>query len=201
MSISKENIVIIGALCALALAVTFLIMPAFDSMNNNRQIIKEKQGDLEEAKLFNQKIEEMNSQYNSEELESILSVLPKQEELSVLLIQLEGLATGNGLIMESVDFSKIEQEFGVEQIPPTSELEDGVSGQGDLASTQQTQVQPYKILLVSMKLNGGYGAFKNYLRAVEKNKRIMDVTSLSLSTSSGIAQNFSFSVNLRVYYQ
>ena len=198
MSISKENLVIISSLGALVLVVLFLIMPSFDSMNLDRQILLEKQSSLEQAKLFNQQIAEKNSQYKSEELENSLSVLPKQEELSALLIQLERLATGNGLIMESVDFSKIEQE----EPQSAPELKEGAySESGLLLNAEGTQAQPYRILLVSLKLNGTYGAFKNYLQAVEKNKRIMDVASLSLNTGSGIAQNLFFTVNLRVYYQ
>jgi Tfp pilus assembly protein PilO len=197
MSISKENLVIISSLGALVLVVLLLIMPAFDSVNINRQIISERQSALEQAKLFNEKISELNNQYKSEELENLLSVLPKQEELSDLLIQLERLATDNGLIMESVDFSKIEQSSQVQEPQSTDQSGEGVATENG----QEVQVQPYKILLVSLKLNGAYDAFKNYLQAVEKNKRIMDVTSLSLNTSSGIAQNFFFSVNLQVYYQ
>jgi len=201
MRISKENLVIIGSVCALVLVVLLLIMPAFDSMNIDRQIVSEKQSSLEQAKLFNQQIADKNSRYKSEELENLLSVMPKQEELSALLIQLEGLATGNGLIMESVDFGKIEQDSQAQEPRLGDELQGGIAPENSQANSQGTQIQPYKILLVSLKLNGAYGAFKNYLRAVEKNKRIMDVVSLSLNTGSGIAQNFFFSVNLRVYYQ
>lgn len=198
---SKENLVIIGSLCVLALVVLLLIMPAFDSISIVRQIVSEKQLSLEQAKLFNQQITDKNSRYKSEELENLLSVLPKQEELSALLIQLEGLASGNGLIMESVDFSKIEQDTRAQEPQPADELQENVAPENGFVNLQEVQARPYKILLVSLKLNGAYGAFKNYLQAVEKNRRIMDVVSLSLSTGSGAAQNLFFTVNLRVYYQ
>jgi Tfp pilus assembly protein PilO len=199
MGMSKENLVIIGSLCALGLVVLFLILPSWDSVNIDRQIITEEKSYLEQVKSFNQNIEEKNKQYKSDELERLLSVLPKEEELSPLLIQLEGLATGNSLIMESVDFSKIDKTSAAQEFQSTS-WQEGVSEQNGQANPE-VQAQPYKILLVSLKLSGGYGAFKNYLQSVEQNLRLMDVTSFELTNSSGIAQNLFFTVNLRVYYQ
>jgi Tfp pilus assembly protein PilO len=199
MALSKESLAVISSLGALALVTIFFIMPTFDSVNIDRQIASDKLVALEEAKLFNQRIAELNSQYKSEELEKLLSVLPKEEELSALLIQLEGLATSNGLIMESVDFSKIGEESDAQEPQPTLESEE-IGVENGLA-VQTTKIQPYKILLVSLKLNGDYNAFKNYLQAVEKNLRLMDVVSMSLGGNSIIAQNFSFSINLQVYYQ
>jgi Tfp pilus assembly protein PilO len=200
MSISKENLVILCSLGALALIVVFLVMPSFDEFNLDRQIIVEKQASLEQAKIYNQQITDKNNQFKNEQLQELLSVLPKQEELSALLIQLEGLATGNGLIMESVDFSKIEQQPQAEA-PGTDTGTDMSGTDSGLITAGPAPAPPYKILLVTMKLNGAYDAFKNYLEAVEKNKRIMDVTSLVLDNSSGLTQYFSFTVNLHVYYQ
>ncbi len=199
IGMSKERLIIIGSFCALALVAVFLIMPAFDSLSANRQIMADEKSELEKIQSFNQKIEEMNSQYKSEELNKLLSVLPKEEELPSLLIQLEALATSNGLIMESVDFNEIAQI--AEVAPP--QTEDIIPKAGNTAAqqtSQTAQAAPYKILAVNLKLSGGYGAFKNYLQAVEKNLRLMDVVSLNLSNSFA-GQNFSFGVNLHVYYQ
>jgi len=202
---TKEKLIIIGSLSALALVVAFLIMPAYDNLNANRQIIAQEKSTLEQITAFNQKIEEMNRQYKAEELERLLSVLPKEEELPSLLIQLEALAIGNGLIMESVDFSEITS--GVTPPQPSPELQNVLptsqeaSGESVLGNQQETQATPYKILAVRLKLSGGYDAFKNYLQAVEKNLRLMDVTSLDLDSKSGITQYLAFSVNLQVYYQ
>jgi len=196
---SKEKFIILGTLSALALFVVFVIMPSWDVLNVDRVTLSYRQSALEQAKSLNQKIEELNSQYTNEELESVLSVLPKQEELSALLIQLERLATGNGLIMESVNFSKIEQPPAAQESQPAPESENVTPDVGQI-TLQENPTTPYKVLLVSLKLSGGYDAFKSYLQAVEKNLRLMDVTSLSLS-SAGTSQNFFFTVNLRVYYQ
>ena len=204
---TKERLIIIGSLSALALAVAFLIMPALDSLNADRQFVAEQKSTLEQITSFNQKIEEMNRQYKAEELERLLSILPKEEELPSLLIQLEALATGNGLIMESVDFSEIAQTSETAPPRPSPELQNvfpqsqETSGKSASLNPQEVQSALYKILAVRLKLSGGYGAFKNYLQAVEKNLRLMDVSSLDLNTSSGTAQNFAFSVNLQVYYQ
>ncbi|OGZ33718.1 MAG: hypothetical protein A2Y98_03485 [Candidatus Portnoybacteria bacterium RBG_19FT_COMBO_36_7] len=200
MRLSKESLVVISCLGALALVAAIFIMPAFDSVKASKQTISDNQAVLEEAELFNQKIAGFNSQYKKDELERLLSVLPKQEELPVLLIQLEGLATSNGLIMESVDFSKIEDNSKNLQSRSSFESEDGLSAESVVLS-QKSKAQLYKILLVSLKLNGGYNEFKNYLKAVEKNSRLMDVISLSMGGSSRISQSYTFSVNLQVYYQ
>jgi len=65
---TKERLIIIGSLSALALAVAFLIMPALDSLNADRQFVAEKKSTLEQITSFNQKIDEINRQYKAEEL-------------------------------------------------------------------------------------------------------------------------------------
>jgi len=202
----RDTLIIVGSLMAAALIAFFLIWPEVDAMGAKKEDLVNKDTQIADLKAFAEKIKTLNDKYNMnpDELEKFLSVLPKEEEVPKLLIQLESLATENGLIMGSVDFRQVENK--IVAAPVTAE-DAGMfsgsqgSGSGAAAPLPLPTAPPatYKTLAVSLKLSGGYDAFKSYLVAVEKNVRLMDVTSLGLG--GGEQGNYSFSVSLNVYYQ
>jgi len=212
---NDTSIMIISVL-AVMMIVFLLIMPAFDTLSLDEQSNADSKVRVESLGLSNTKMEELIRQYNSnpEDMEQIFSILPKQQELSGLLIQLESLAAASGLVMESVDFKEIKKSVSPSDIQMPAVTGESVPGGANTGMAmpaapggtleQIEPVEPYKTLAVKLKLSGGYGTFKNYLQAVEKNQRLMDVVSLSVSSlQSGVEQgaNFSYTVDLRVYYQ
>jgi Tfp pilus assembly protein PilO len=205
----KERLIVIGLLLALAAIAVFLIMPGIETLTATRQKLTNARAQLEQLKAYNEKIEKLNEKFNlnPEEIKNFLSILPKEQELAGLLIQLETLAAANELVMDSVNFKEIaKKNVAVPAISDDNQAlvpeKSGVAGQS--ASFQASaSAGGYKTLSVDLALSGGYQAFKNYLQSVEKNLRLMDVMSLDMAggQSGGQKAVFSFSVNLNVYYQ
>lgn len=210
----KENLIIIGSLLAAGLIVFLLILPAWDSLSNTRSGLSQQEDRLMEIQEVATKIKQLDEEYqgNIEDLQKLVAFLPNKEELPSLLVQLESLASANGLIMESVDFTEVSKQKATAGQSKIS------SESGEIASTKTKNEQlaqeevtpevvaaePYKILSVNLQLIGGYNSFKNYLRAVEKNLRLMDVVSFNFSTQAGqttVQTIFSFRININVYYQ
>lgn len=211
----KGTVVILGSLLVLILIIFFLILPVFDSLNSVRAMIDSSTKELEQEQNLKAKIEQLNEEYNNnpKAVQNLLIAIPEQEDLSGLLTQLENLAMSNGLAMESVDFKEQTAENAAAP-PPESSSNEAVFPQagentasgtsGELVATPSTASLFYKTLSVDLKLSGSYSALKNYLKAVEKNVRLMDVDSLNLNTASsqptvGESQFFIL-IELSVYY-
>jgi len=115
--------------------------------------------------------------------------LPQRQEIPELIVQLEALASENGLILESLDIK--EKKRATE----TNEKKAAVSSQ---ISSQ------INILEISLALSGSYPAFKGFLEALEYNVRIMDVQKIEFSFKKGQEEGaafLGFNLDLLVYYQ
>ncbi len=205
----NEAVIIIGSFLALVLIVVFLIMPALDSLAAERENLAVRKVQLEEVNLFNEKIKELMEKYASDPggVEKILSVLPNGQEVPAVLRNLQGLAGANGLIMEKIEFNEISPstEIAPPQIGQEEEILPKKGGFNEVSPTASLMAPKpaasYKILSASVKLSGSYGAFKNYLQALEKSERLIDVVYLSLTDNGLNPSTSSFSVNLYLYYQ
>jgi len=201
----KDTIIIILLILALLLIVYLLIMPGIDSMNLARAGFSLEESRFKEAQAQSQQFSDLNKKKQDilAKLEKLTVALPKDQGLPELIINLESLATANGLMMNSVDFRAVEKKSSV--MPPQMGVEDIMPKKSqdlpDLsAGSAQPLAQSYNITEVSMNLSGGYDNFKNYLKSIEENKRLMDVISLNFNLTSHDS-NSSFSLKLNAYNQ
>jgi Tfp pilus assembly protein PilO len=177
-----------------------VVMPIWSSIETLKEEISQKNEKLSQLDKLLVRTEELKGEYQAaqEELEKIFLALPEKEELPRLLMEFRTLASANGMLLESVGFSQTEEK---EKVPKKSARAKG--------ETEQSKRFPFfPSLGVKLQLTGPYEAFKGYLRAIEKNVRLIDVRSISFSAgkteeegglllSSGV---FDFNLEMDVYY-
>ena len=122
-------------------------------------------------------------------VERLEQAVPSQEYRPELISMMENLANQNGLNLMNIDINAIQ-----EALPKKGEA---------------VAQKPIRKLKVVLELNGTYSSFKNWLEAMEKNLRLMDVSKISFAvkeskSSSGqvlsaINPVFDFSVELNTY--
>ncbi len=205
----KDNIIIILSLLALILIVFLLVLPAFDALNMASASLSFEEEQFAQIQAQSQKLSALEKKYkdNPGELEKLKLAVPEEEDLSGLLINLENLAAANNLVMGSVNFKAAEKKLSIAppQIGDTGILPGENQGLADApsAGSVQPMIQTYKITAVTIDLAGGYNSFKDYLKGVEGNERLMDVISFNYSRgeSSQGSDSYKFGLNLNVYYQ
>lgn len=187
MVVFNKNLTIAAVLIiASVFAVFYFIYPAY----KNNFVLKEEIMVLEEnlsrQKTLKTKINSVYDDYSSQDPKKIdfiqNRIAPSSFDIPQLLIQMEALTTENGLIMKSISF---------------------VSA-GSLADKKTTQSE-IKSGSMTIALEGSYYAFKNFLKNVESNVRLMDVSSISFSapilSQKQLIPIFSFNVSLQTYYK
>ena len=201
---------------ALLILVWFFVWPTYQNVFVLRQEQAAWQLKLQEALDTKQKLTELKKTYLKlqEDEERIMDAIPDREDLPGLLVQLETMASQNGLILNSLDFTYPEPEKIVKA--PVVEEEVDISGKKSASSVsvvpsasaaEQVVPSSVKILAANISLTGGYPALKNFLKAVENNLRLSDVTAISYSqqeSSSNLGQVFSsgkLTIGLNVYYK
>lgn len=175
----------------IAFGIGFLLLkPSYSQVKNLRTEVKNKEESLAAKQRLFEDIKQLQAQYEEiqEKTKRVLYALPQQADVASLLVQLEAIASQNGMIFESVDFQK-------EQI-----VEERVGQKARV-------VLPYKTIEIRAEVTGSYNALKNYLKAVESNVRLSDVESIVFSPAEKAQElnlpvgTYSFSLKINSYYQ
>ena len=168
-----------GLLVASLVAYAAYLRPAYDEVTILRGTLIGKQNLFEEKKQAVDKVEQLIKQYQgADKLQDVVSMsLPASEEVSAVFNQLQAIAGTNGLAV---------QVFNVQ---PLSTKPSGKS-----------LVRPLGTLRLSLRLAGSYAAFKEFIRGIETNIRVMDVVSIKVE-SAGKGDYFGYTVVADTYYQ
>jgi len=191
----KRLHIFIIILAAVVLVGYFLVWPAFQSMMLGRDNLVAWQQKLAQAQESKKKLGELETKYQSiqDEQDRIMQALPPSEDIPGLLVQMEALASQNGLIIDSLSFVYPQSDTGARI--NVSETE------GSVAATGSSLPAGVKVLSVNLNLNGNYSSLKNFLKAAENNLRLTDVGKISYSQNDTYSDMGKLSIGLSVYYK
>ena len=163
----------------IALAVSFWVLwPLYGDTLAALELKKQNQNNLAERKKLTQNLERLIGQYNERrsDVASLNKAIPLDQNIPELLVNLEAIASENGLIFSGVNFkSKDLKAVGI------------------------------KTLIMEIKVKGSYPAFQSYLKALEKSLRIFDVTIVSFNgiapgQTGAKIDNLEFNLTVNTYY-
>jgi len=167
-------------LFAAAAAITFwILLPLWNSAQAALELKKENENNLVQRKQLAANLERLIKQYNKRaaDFSSFSKAVPMGQNIPELLINLEALASENGLIFSSVNFR-----------------------------SKDLKAPGVKTLIMEIKVKGSYPAFQNYIKAMEKSLRLFDVTSISFNgiapgQTNVNLNNLEFNLLVNTYYQ
>jgi len=142
---------------SLVLGVIFL-WPRYQEINNLQIEIGYIEQEIENRDKYYQQLADISKELekHQEELAKIDSALPSEFSAPALLKFLQKVAPENGLILTTVS------SFSVQPSPQKADIKE-IQG--------------------SLELSGSYSSLKNFLKALEKSARLIEVDSISFSTS------------------
>ena len=196
---NKKNVISLISFVVSILLVLFLFIPLFSSAKGAYLELRDKNKEIEKLKNLSNEIEKMKANYDSiaEEAEKVLLTLPDEKDIPQLLVQFEKIAKNNGLLLESIEFGEIIKEKESDFIETVDDYK-GISQSKKILSVFPTSS-------VLIKITGSYSAFKNYIKALEKNVRSMDIYSISFANDNKSLlidpSIFKFDLGINVYYK
>lgn len=191
------NIIIAGALFFLVTDQMFVNAPLNEkpadktASTGGIRALKTRQVELNaaiaQAKELGKRINELNGQYNAistEEKEKLDMLLPDYVNNIQLIIDVNGIAKGNGMTIKNIKVT-------------TSEDKDS-SGQTKKTSALSSKNQNLGTMLLSFSVTGPYSAYKSFLADLASSLRIIDISSTSFNTDDkGI---YNYNIELRTYW-
>ena len=158
-----------------------LLIPKYKDIQNLRGERGALNGLLVEEEEAVRAVERLIKQYSSTtDLRNSLAVtLPGEEGTASIVNQLQGIASTNGISMNSLSIRPLTiQPTGFEKI-----------------------VEPAGALRMSMNIMGSYESLKEYLKAIETNVRIMDVQSIQVENAGLNTGPYEYQIEVDTYYQ
>lgn len=128
---------------------------------------------------------------SKEDLDRIGKTLPEGPHTAEFLVMLENLSIENNIVLQSINLASfVSKKVETKTAQPTP---------GSIVLAPKPE-QLIKELPVDLVVLGTYQSFKDFLNALERNLRIIDVLSLNF-TSGGNTDLYTFTVRLKTYYQ
>ena len=168
----------IGAgLVAIAIVLFWVMaLPLYNGVSDLDTAVKEGEDLLSSRNSIVTNIENLNKEYQKRitEINKLSAIVPSKKSVAEILSAINDISAKNG--MELFSSTIIGQK---------------VSG---------SDVNPYNILSVEIALNGNYPGLTNFLRAFEKNLRLVDIASIDATTGLGNTSTLNFTVKGSAYY-
>jgi len=185
-----------------ALIVYFdLATPAYSDLQNEKGQQISQQNLLQNEQQIVTQVQALVSSYQSQAQgqQSVNLALPVGQNLASALAQIYGTATNDGVSIQSVGITANPPQ--VQAAPASGDISGAASG-GNI-------VKPLGSVSFSVTAAGNYESFKSFLKHIETNTRIMDVTAISVQpvasiTTKGVttAQDFfTYNITIVAYYQ
>jgi hypothetical protein len=195
-----------------------VILPRYGVIKTTRTDIAAYNANLATAGRLQQSRDALVAQYNNiqkSDLDGIKTLLPDSVDNIRLIIQLDSLATKNGLSsLRNVTYSPdqiatpktptapITNPTGaVTPTPPAGTSMPLASSTVDPASAQRT----YGQFVISFQTSGQYSNFLSFLSDLEQNLRLVDVTDVAFTPASDgstqtAASSLTYKVTLKTYW-
>lgn len=176
----KYVILPIILLFAVLIMIFKVLVPLYGLINNAVEAVEQNKINLAERKKVAINLEKLLGQYNERatEITSFNKAVPVGQSVAEAIINLEALASENGLVFLESSFK----------------------------SKDSTGVGGIKTLIANIRVKGSYTAFKNYLKSLEKNLRIVDIIKISFSSEISAqagytTDNVTFDLTANTYYR
>lgn len=169
--------------------------PLFKDINLLRAEVAAYDQALNNSKTLENERDKLTQKYNSiggENLNKLQKFLPESVDNIRLILEIEKLAIPYGMALKDVKYDAIQKE--------SSKNSPGIISGG--IATAETR-KDYGIWNLEFSTEGSYNNFIHFIKDIENNLRIVDIASLSFTSSSG--SNFSsdvykFNLKIKTYW-
>jgi Tfp pilus assembly protein PilO len=186
-----------------ALVLYFVAYPIYQSAQDINQQIENKKAEETALKQRLEDLKELENNYNEakDKAEKASDALPTNKEEPNLLVQLENIAGDSDMgFAEIAPNDKSSTTSKNKTSSSTGTKSSGSTSSGTSATTNTSSSGLYRELPMTVKVTGSFAGLLKYLNGIEKNLRLLDISSISISKD---ATNKTLGIDLAVkaYFQ
>ena len=172
--------------------------PLFNDISALREQMASYDDALNNSKMLENERDLLTKKYNSfdpENIAKLSKLLPDNVDNIRLILEIEKIATPYGMVLKDIKYN----------VESTNNTTARTAENGEVGGIPMPR-QEYGTLDFSFSTQGAYGNFINFMRDLEKNLRIMDITSIDFSSNVGIgaspslSQIYKYNFNVKTYW-
>ncbi len=153
-----------------------LALPFYNGISDLDAAIKEREDLLESRNAIIINIRGLNKEYQKRipEIAKLSAIVPSKKSVAEILSAITDISSKNGIeLFSSAMTSQVSSDTGT---------------------------NPYNILSLELSVNGSYSGLTNFLKALEKNLRLVDIISIDASASTVNTSVLTFTIKGNAYY-
>ncbi len=185
-------------LIAIAVTVFFTFLtPLYNDIGTLRSEVSGYDEALTNSKALESERDKLTAKYNSiggENLERLAKLLPESVDNIRLILEIEKLAAPYGMNLKDVKYDATGAADAKAAVP-------GAEMPGGLLASAASK--NYGIWNLEFSTQGNYDNFMNFLRDIERNLRIVDVTSVSFASNEGLGVGsniYTYTFKIKTYW-
>ncbi|OGI85645.1 hypothetical protein A3A01_01360 [Candidatus Nomurabacteria bacterium RIFCSPLOWO2_01_FULL_39_17] len=172
--------------------------PLFNDISALREQMASYDDALNNSKMLENERDLLTKKYNSfdpENIAKLSKLLPDNVDNIRLILEIEKIATPYGMVLKDIKYN----------VESTNNTTARTAENGEVGGIPMPR-QEYGTLDFSFSTQGAYGNFINFMRDLEKNLRIMDITSIdfssnvSIGASPSLSQIYKYNFNVKTYW-
>jgi Tfp pilus assembly protein PilO len=171
-----------------------LIKPAYENTQRLRGEETSRKLFVNEQQKIIEKIKKLISDYQGEKkIQEVASlVLPPNPEVAGALAQLNSLAKTNNLTLQGFSIT----------IPSLQNITSNLSSSKEQSEIAAIISKPVGLLNIQTRFSGSYEDFKTFLKQLETNIRILDISNLQMGQAGKPNQDlYGYDITVVTYYQ
>jgi len=153
---------------------------------------------LDNSKQLENERDKLTAKYNSfrpEDLANIEKLLPDNVNNIRLILEIEQIASPYGMVLRDVGYDSGE----------TVAAPNGAPVAPQAATVTQGPPKDYGTFYLSFSTSGSYTNFINFTKDLEKNLRIVDISSIEFSSDTGVASHggpevYNYNFKIKTYW-
>jgi DNA-directed RNA polymerase subunit F len=171
--------------------------PMYKNISLNREKIASYNEALDNSKALEAERDKLTQKYNSfdpENLSKLQKLLPDTIDNIRLILEMEKMIVPYGMTIKDIKYDIVDKVSAVSQTT------------GAIQGGSNTSGKDYGTVNLEFSTQGTYSTFLSYLRGLEDNLRIMDISSIDFSSNAGaglkpsLEESYSYNFKLRTYW-
>lgn len=159
--------------------------------------VKKMQDMLQEWEDFTKMINQLNRQVSNipqSDIDKLLEILPPEQDATGFIRTLDFLVRSSGLALENINVSGEVRERVIDKDKSSQPRPTGSR------KNRSEEQKDFEKLPFSLSVVGSYNSFKQFLKKLELNTRLIDIDEVSISPSREENKPFAFKISGNTYY-
>ncbi len=172
----NKNYIGAGLIAMAIILFWILALPFYNRVSDLDAAIREREDLLNSKNAILTNIKELNKEYQKRipEIAKLSAIVPSKKSVAEVLSAINDISAKNGI--ELFSSAIISQK------------------------TSDANNSPYNLLSIEMGLNGTYPGLTNFLQALERNLRLVDIASVDAAAGLGSTSILNFVIKGNAYY-